>query len=164
MDATNAGIIMDLLDIATDGNWPTVVRQIKDKGYKVKEVIAAWKELEDLAGMCGCVPEADVTAELKKMVMKLSKRIPARTKTIAALWCRKDFTVMGPGYRAVRSKMTAPMDSCYWCSHKIADGETIALACFEKIGNKVLCQKCAEKLIASESSTVKNEDSSSAKI
>jgi len=39
------------------------------------------------------------------------------------------------------------MDKCYWCGHPFENGEMMALACFEKKGNKVLCQGCAKKLL-----------------
>lgn len=84
-------------------------------------------------------------------VLKLSRLVPAHTKTIAAFWCKRDFMSMCQQYRDVRARCASPMDSCYWCGHKIADGEMMALACFETIGNKILCQPCADELLASES-------------
>lgn len=80
--------------------------------------------------------------------MKLSKRIPARTKTLTAKWCKKNFLVMSPKYREVRKKMRKPMDTCYWCNHGFEDGEMMALALFNELcGNKVLCQNCADDLM-----------------
>lgn len=80
--------------------------------------------------------------------LRLTKQVPETTKTITARWCKRDFTVMSPNYRAIRSKCGSPMDSCYWCHHKIADGEVIALAALDN-GNKVFCQPCADELLAS---------------
>jgi hypothetical protein len=45
------------------------------------------------------------------------------------------------------------MDCCYWCRHPFADGEMMALACFGGIGNKVLCQRCADDLIGAKPGT-----------
>ena len=79
----------------------------------------------------------------------LSKRLPARTKTIVALWCKADFCVMDAEYRAIRAKHRKQFDTCFWCGHKIEDGEVIALACFVGHGNDVLCQPCAKELLLS---------------
>lgn len=84
------------------------------------------------------------------MAMKLTKRVPSRTKTLSALWCRKDFREMCDQFRAIRSDSRNPMDRCYWCKHPFENGEMMALACFEKLGNRTLCQSCADELLASE--------------
>lgn len=84
------------------------------------------------------------------MTMKLSRRIPARTMTITASWCKREFMRMSPTYRAIRSKTRNPMDKCHWCEHPFEDGEMMALACFGGKGNKTLCQACANELIASD--------------
>ena len=86
------------------------------------------------------------------MTLKLSKRVPARTKVLTALWCRRDFMEMSQQFRDIRSRARNPMDTCFWCRHKFKDGEMMALACFEGKGNKTLCQSCADELLASESS------------
>lgn len=41
------------------------------------------------------------------------------------------------------------MDKCYGCHHPFTNGEKMALACFEKIGNRILCQGCADLLLNS---------------
>ena len=84
------------------------------------------------------------------MPLTLTKRVPARMKTVVALWCRKDFMEMSQRFREIRAKSRNPLDSCFWCQHKFNDGEMMALACFEEKGNKVLCQECAAELLASE--------------
>lgn len=83
--------------------------------------------------------------------MYLSRRISARTKTLNAAWCEKEFLEMTPRYREIRGGMRNKMDTCHWCKHKFADGEMMALACFKGVkgGNKVLCQKCATELLES---------------
>lgn len=92
----------------------------------------------------------DPEKDLERDVMKLSKPVPARTKTLTALWCHKDFIAMSPNYRAILAKMRDRMDQCYWCGHVFVDGEMMALACFEGIGNKTLCHGCADQLLASD--------------
>ena len=82
--------------------------------------------------------------------LKMSKRVPARTKTLTASWCRKNFLAMSPEYRAIRARTSKPMDSCHWCHHKFADGEMMALAAVHRSGNKVLCQSCADELLKSQ--------------
>lgn len=82
--------------------------------------------------------------------MQLSKRMPARTKTIVAKWVKADFMVMDQAFRDVRAKTgRSKMDRCHWCNHYFDDGEMMALACFETGGNKMLCQTCAAELKAS---------------
>ena len=78
--------------------------------------------------------------------MTLSKRIPARTMTLNAKWCRKDFIEMDKRYREIRAKHRNKMDTCYWCHHKFEDGEQMSLACIEGVGNKVFCSDCADEL------------------
>ena len=78
--------------------------------------------------------------------MRLSRRIPARTKTLSARWCKKDFSKNTEKWRNIRRENP----SCYWCRRGLNDGEDIALACFDGLGNKVLCQECADELIASD--------------
>jgi hypothetical protein len=73
-------------------------------------------------------------------------------KTITANWVKPDFMLMSPKYREIRKRCSSPMDTCYWCHHKMEDGEMIGLANLKGIGgNVVLCQKCAEELLMSKS-------------
>jgi hypothetical protein len=81
--------------------------------------------------------------------LKISKRVPAVTVTLKARWCKPDFMEMSPLFRKIRAEMNSPISSCYWCSGNLVDGEMMALACFVKIGNKILCQECAKELLAS---------------
>jgi hypothetical protein len=78
--------------------------------------------------------------------MKLSKKIPAKIKTVKFLWCKKDFMLMSQKYRDIRSKLKNPMDTCFWCGYKFIDGDMMALAATVTQGNKTLCQSCAELL------------------
>lgn len=81
--------------------------------------------------------------------LKISKQVPATTKTLTARWCKRQFITMSKRYRSIRATTGNPMDCCYWCGHKFPDGEMMALAAFNDIGNKVLCQSCADELIGS---------------
>lgn len=80
--------------------------------------------------------------------MKLTKTIPARRKTVAIRWLKKDFMVMSEAYRKARSGMSRKMNSCFWCRHKFVDGEMMALANIEGSGNKLLCDGCIQELDA----------------
>ena len=82
--------------------------------------------------------------------MHLTKTIPTRKKTLVALWCNKQFGRMSPTFRAIRAQSRNPMNACFWCGHNFDDGEMMALAAFEGKGNKMLCQVCAQELLASE--------------
>ena len=79
--------------------------------------------------------------------MRLSKHIPARTKTIRFRWCKRDFCTMSQRYRDVRAMMHASLTTCFWCNRDLEDGEMMALAAREKGGNVVLCQECAAELL-----------------
>jgi len=35
---------------------------------------------------------------------------------------------------------------CFKCGHKFKDGESVALAAFKNVGNKVLCEPCAAEI------------------
>jgi hypothetical protein len=76
---------------------------------------------------------------------KLSKRIPARTKTITFRWLR-DFMTMDDVYRTVRESCGGTMLCCHWCKTKFKNGDAIWLAQLEqKGGNKVFCADCAKE-------------------
>jgi len=81
--------------------------------------------------------------------MKLSKRIPARTKTVKINWCKKDFLEMNQKFRDVRANFEQPMDDCFWCGHKFIDGEMMSLAQLVGRRNEMLCQSCADELLSS---------------
>ena len=74
---------------------------------------------------------------------KLSRSIPARTKTVRFRWVKQEFMEICPKYRAIRAKCGSPMDACFWCKHKFEDGEMMALAARDNRANVVLCQTCA---------------------
>jgi uncharacterized CHY-type Zn-finger protein len=80
------------------------------------------------------------------MMLKLSKRIPARTKTIEFEWCKQEYMKMSPGFKEIRAKSRNPMDKCWWCGHEFEDGEMMALAHPEGKKNVVLCQTCVAEM------------------
>lgn len=89
---------------------------------------------------------------LSEVNMELSKRIPARTKTVQFNWAVKDFTECTEQYRKIRTnlgKRSGTMLKCDWCEHEFGDGEMIGLA-QPKPGqegpkrNWALCDKCCD--------------------
>ena len=82
-----------------------------------------------------------------RLALTLSKRVPARTKTIEFNWCYRNFAEMSPQFREIRARMSNPLDACAWCSHKFQDGEMMTLAQPKTGTNKVLCQQCANDLL-----------------
>ncbi len=87
------------------------------------------------------------------MTLTISKKVPARTKTETADWCKRDFMPMSQDFRRIRSNHNNPMDKCYWCGHPFEDGEMMALAHFVGKTNKTLCQSCADELLGSQEVT-----------
>lgn len=81
---------------------------------------------------------------------QLSRRVPARTEIVRFPWVVKDFSFFTEAWRAVRSRMRNPLNACWWCKGKFADGDQIALASREKDGNVVLCQTCADRALAAD--------------
>lgn len=80
--------------------------------------------------------------------LTMSKRIAARTRTLMATACTKDFMENSATFRRVRSGARNKMDCCFWCKRKFEDGEMMSLAFREKQKNVVLCRKCADELTA----------------
>ena len=81
--------------------------------------------------------------------MKFTKVIPERKVVFEATALTKNFMMMTPRFRQIRSKSRKPMDKCYFCKHEFVDGEMMALAIATR-GNQVLCQSCASDLEKSE--------------
>lgn len=42
--------------------------------------------------------------------------------------------------------MSYKANSCFKCGRQFTDNESIALACFKEVGNKVLCEHCAKEI------------------
>ena len=77
--------------------------------------------------------------------MQLSRKVPARTKTIKFNWCNKDFTKMSPSFRRIRSGRRYEGFNCYWCKHEFIDGESMGLGSVIGKGNKMFCHDCCDK-------------------
>lgn len=66
------------------------------------------------------------------------------TKTVyKPLWVMEDFSTYDESFINIRSSMRYKCNECIKCQHKFEIGETVGLAAFENIGNKVLCVPCA---------------------
>ncbi len=83
--------------------------------------------------------------------MKLSKKIPARTKTIKINWCTKDWVVMSQKYRDIRNKYHNKKFGfyCDWCRHEFENGESMSIAQPVKGKNMILCSRCADDVLSS---------------
>ena len=77
--------------------------------------------------------------------MRLSRVVPAHTKTVEFYAIKADFAKYTEGWRRVRSTMRNKLDRCGWCGIPFEDGDTIALGFCNHEKNKVLCQACAKK-------------------
>ena len=85
--------------------------------------------------------------------LKLTKLIPARLETVVFEWCKRDFLIMGPDFRAARRRVKKKFNKCDWCNHDFKDGDMMAIASPKaptKSGNKMLCQSCATELLESD--------------
>ena len=64
--------------------------------------------------------------------MKLSKKIPSRTKTVCFRWAYKNFMKCDEKYLKIRGSLrgrrNATMTSCDWCKHKFEIDEWFGLA------------------------------------
>lgn len=82
--------------------------------------------------------------------MKLSKQIPATTKTIEFNWVAKDFLQVTEQYRKIRIRFSdSSMLKCDWCEHKFENEEWISLAQPKSRQegpkrNWALCSNCAD--------------------
>lgn len=77
--------------------------------------------------------------------MNLSRKVPARTKTIELEWIKKDFLKMSPDFRRIRGGRTYEGFNCYWCKHKFNEGESMGLGSVKSKGNKMFCHDCCDK-------------------
>lgn len=92
------------------------------------------------------------------MAMTLTKIIPARTQTLTAAACRKDYYENNETFRKVRKNCRNKMDKCHWCKRAFVDGEKMSFVMLsEKHGNQVLCGKCCDQLLASEDNSKDKE-------
>jgi hypothetical protein len=83
--------------------------------------------------------------------MKLSKKIPAKTKTVRFEWAYTHFLQFSENYVKARSRFRSKLDHCDWCKKKFEFGEWFALACPKPRQegpkrNWFLCHDCAESM------------------
>jgi hypothetical protein len=76
-------------------------------------------------------------------IMKLTKNIPARKKTLVVKQMKKDFSVFNDSWERIRPELKA----CQWCGKKFSCGDVIGLIIPVGKKNKVLCQDCCEELL-----------------
>jgi hypothetical protein len=60
------------------------------------------------------------------------------------VWVSVNYSQYTDSFKKIRDNMKYTASSCFKCSKDFVVGENIGLACFKKIGNKVLCKECAE--------------------
>jgi hypothetical protein len=75
------------------------------------------------------------------------KTFEVTTKTVyKPIWVKEDFYTYDESFINIRSRMEYKCKECIKCHHKFEIGETIGIAGFEGIGNKVLCVPCAKEI------------------
>jgi hypothetical protein len=74
--------------------------------------------------------------------LTLSKRIPARTKTVKFTWVKRDFMPW-----STFSKTRQTPNSCWWCHHSFEGDEMLALAGRFRKTNVLICQSCADRAL-----------------
>lgn len=94
---------------------------------------------------------------LSNRIMKLTKKIPAKTRTVEFKWVERDFLQCTDRYLVIRGKVSRKknptMTKCDWCKHEFIIGEWIGLACPSpnQSGPKrnwALCQDCCDIIVA----------------
>lgn len=74
------------------------------------------------------------------------------TKTYEVKWIKESFLAYSDKFKKIRSRMGYKASNCFKCRHPFNIDEMLALACLTKVGNKVLCQKCATEILEREKS------------
>lgn len=54
-----ADLLVALIEVATEGNWPTVAHSITERGYTPREVVAATNALCEMAHVSQIIEEND---------------------------------------------------------------------------------------------------------
>ena len=72
--------------------------------------------------------------------------VKTTTKTYNPLWIRQDFSIFSEEFENTRKRFNYKCNSCIKCNHRFNRNESISLACFDGIGNKVLCSTCGKEL------------------
>ena len=69
------------------------------------------------------------------------------TKTVYdPLWVKSNFLIYDKDFVRIRSGLEYKGSHCEKCNHKFKLGESIGLAAFKNIGNKVLCESCVKEI------------------
>lgn len=85
------------------------------------------------------------------MLIKLSRKVPARTETVTVEWYKREFLRYTESFRNIRSRSRQKFDRCFWCKHRFEDNEMFGLAHFVGVrGNKSLCGKCVDMIESTE--------------
>jgi hypothetical protein len=67
--------------------------------------------------------------------------------TYTPLWVNLDFSKFTVGFKDIRKHYTYKGYNCFKCDKDFDLNEPISLACFEDIGNKLLCVDCGKELL-----------------
>lgn len=76
--------------------------------------------------------------------MKSFTKIKTETYTVKNVWF--PFSNYDITFKTIRDDMKYKANKCFKCEQKFQLGEQIGLACFNEVGNKVLCKNCSEEL------------------
>lgn len=63
------------------------------------------------------------------------------------LMVKENYTTYTTEYIDIRSSMKYKADICIKCGYKFVLGDTIGLAAFQNMGNRVICTKCAKEIM-----------------
>ena len=81
------------------------------------------------------------------MSFTITRHVPSRNETLTVIWVTETFIKMTQDYRKMRKRIGGdPMDACYLCDYKFQNDDTVGLACFVGLGNKVVCPECCKQM------------------
>jgi hypothetical protein len=69
-------------------------------------------------------------------------------KTFTPIWVKESYSTYSKQWKNIRDIMDYKANECFKCNKKFSLGDTISLACFKNVGNKVLCKDCAAGLMS----------------
>ena len=67
-------------------------------------------------------------------------------KTYTPIWIHLNFCQYTEKFIQIRSTYKYKGNSCFKCNVPFKLDEYISIGCFKEIGNKLICNKCAEEL------------------
>ena len=82
-------------------------------------------------------------------MMKLSRAVPARTKTVIFRWVKREFLNYGFMKRTRDRAGMKTAYRCWWCHRPFADEDMTALASIEGRRNVTICHACAAEAMDS---------------